>query len=215
MKKYEITDIGMEWEGRKVYRIRALKSFGIIKKGDLGGFVQNERNLSQEGDCWVSDDAVVCDHAKIYDHAKVFGEARITDYAHLNDMSCVCGNAFVGGTVSLYDRCTVCDNAFVKGLFVIRNSTCIGKYASVLYDVDFFTIDGVGSRCESTTFYRGYNDKIYVSCGCFNNTIDKFEKAVHKTHKGTFYEKQYNAAIELARVHFKHVLTKEFRQGIV
>lgn len=215
MKKYEITDIGMEWEGRKVYRIRALKSFGIVKEGELGGFIQHEWNLSQEGYCWVFDDAVVCDHARVRDRARIAGEAHVTDYACLNNIAFVYGNAFVGGCIDLYDRCTVCENAFVKGAFAIKDRSCIGKNASILYGVDFFTIGGVGSRRDITTFYRGQNDEIYVSCGCFNDTIDRFEKAVHETHKGTFYEKQYNAAIELARVHFKHVLTKEFRQGIV
>ncbi len=38
-KKYEINSEG---------RVVALKDFGDVKKGDVGGFVQSERNLSQE-----------------------------------------------------------------------------------------------------------------------------------------------------------------------
>ena len=42
-----------------LYRIRALKDFGHVRAGTLGGFVASERNLSQDGNCWVADDAQV------------------------------------------------------------------------------------------------------------------------------------------------------------
>jgi hypothetical protein len=34
-------------------QIRALRDFGNVKAGDLGGFIGSEKNLSQEGTCWV------------------------------------------------------------------------------------------------------------------------------------------------------------------
>ena len=40
---------------------------------------------------------------------------------------------------------------------------------------------------------------MYVSCGCFCGNIDKFEKAVEKTHAGTKYEKDYKSAIAFAK----------------
>ena len=64
--KYELTDITIEFEGRKLYRIIALKDFFDVKKGDIGGYVQSEDNLSQEGDCWVYDQAKCMDDAKIF-----------------------------------------------------------------------------------------------------------------------------------------------------
>lgn len=42
-----------------LYRIVALKNFGDVKKGDVGGWVASDRCLSQTGKCWVYDDAVV------------------------------------------------------------------------------------------------------------------------------------------------------------
>lgn len=41
----------------RLFRIRATKDFEDVKIGDFGGFVQNESNLSQEGDCWIYDEA--------------------------------------------------------------------------------------------------------------------------------------------------------------
>ena len=36
-KKYELTDETMEFDGHTLHRIRALKSFSDVMKGDLGG----------------------------------------------------------------------------------------------------------------------------------------------------------------------------------
>ena len=46
MKKYKLTDEKIEWYGRTLYRIIALISFGDVKEGDLGGFIEKEENLS-------------------------------------------------------------------------------------------------------------------------------------------------------------------------
>ena len=42
-----------------MFRIKALKNFNNVKEGDLGGLIEKEINLSQEGDCWVYKDARV------------------------------------------------------------------------------------------------------------------------------------------------------------
>lgn len=53
MKKYELTKETKVIGGKTLFRIRALRSFGDIKAGDLGGFIENERNLSHGGNAWV------------------------------------------------------------------------------------------------------------------------------------------------------------------
>ncbi len=59
-KKYElVADQQITFADKRLYRIRALRDFGPVKTGSLGGFVASERNLSQHGDCWVFDDARV------------------------------------------------------------------------------------------------------------------------------------------------------------
>lgn len=37
----------------KLYRIKAIRSFGNVKVGDLGGFIESENNLAQYWTCWV------------------------------------------------------------------------------------------------------------------------------------------------------------------
>lgn len=58
-KKYELTDEILEVGGRVLHRIKALRDFGNIKQGEIGGWIENEDNLSHCGDCWVYGDAEV------------------------------------------------------------------------------------------------------------------------------------------------------------
>ena len=78
-KKYELTDetITLRY-GTVLHRIIALKDFGDVKKGDLGGFVQSESNLSHEGNCWIYEDARVFDQAQVYGEAMAFKEDQIS-----------------------------------------------------------------------------------------------------------------------------------------
>lgn len=47
-KKYELVpETVKEFYSKPMYRIRALKDFSDVKKGDLGGYVESEDNLSQ------------------------------------------------------------------------------------------------------------------------------------------------------------------------
>jgi len=61
--KYKLTEETRELEqGVIVYRIEALKDFktiaGDVKKGDKGGWIASEENLSQLGSCWLFDESV-------------------------------------------------------------------------------------------------------------------------------------------------------------
>ena len=72
-KKFELLkdDYTIDLVGRTLYRIRALKDFANVKKGDIGGFVEKEKNLSHAGDCWIYRDAKVYNNARVSDDAKV------------------------------------------------------------------------------------------------------------------------------------------------
>ena len=41
--KYEITNETKEMYGRTFYRIKALKSFGAVKEGSYGGWIEKRR----------------------------------------------------------------------------------------------------------------------------------------------------------------------------
>ena len=90
-KKYKLTDETMDWLGRTLYRIEALRDFGDVKGGDRGGWIESEDNLSHEGSCWVFGNAGVCDRAWVSGDAKVYDNARVHDNAMVSGNAGVCG----------------------------------------------------------------------------------------------------------------------------
>ncbi|HEM8525075.1 TPA: hypothetical protein U2Q42_000001, partial [Citrobacter koseri] len=67
-KKFElVAELTKEFFGRKLFRIRAVVSFGDVSEGDLGGWVEKENNLDQSGNAWVSG------NARVYGNAWVSG----------------------------------------------------------------------------------------------------------------------------------------------
>lgn len=69
-KKYELTNEFVQVSGIKLYRIKALKDFASVRAGDLGGYIEKEENLSQNGD------AKVYDNARVYSRLPVFFGTR-------------------------------------------------------------------------------------------------------------------------------------------
>ena len=78
MKKYKLTTEKKFFRGGTLYRIKALRAFGLIQKGELGGFVGAEKNLDQAGNGWVSGDAQVSGNALVCGDARVSGNEEIT-----------------------------------------------------------------------------------------------------------------------------------------
>lgn len=96
-KKYEfVKGDSKEWKGRTLHRIIATEDFNNVKKGDLGGYIENESNLSREGTCWVYDEAIVYGDAKVYDNAKVYGRAIVYSEAKVYGNAEVYGNVYSG-----------------------------------------------------------------------------------------------------------------------
>ena len=95
-KKYEFSEETLEIDDHILHRIVALKDFSDVKKGELGGFVEKESNLAQEGDCWIYDDAAVYNGDVVYGDAMIWDKARIFDYAvvynnaRINDSAEIC-----------------------------------------------------------------------------------------------------------------------------
>jgi hypothetical protein len=95
--KYKLTKNKKTIGEITLYQIEALKDFSDIKKGDLGGWIEKESNLSQQGDCWVSCRARVYDNAIVSDNAWVFGNAQVSGCAWVSGNARVFGNARVSG----------------------------------------------------------------------------------------------------------------------
>ena len=84
MKKFELTSEFVTFLGKKLFRIKALISFGNVEEGELGGYVEKEENLSNDGNAWVSGNAWVYGNARVFGNAWVCGDAEVygdADYA--------------------------------------------------------------------------------------------------------------------------------------
>ena len=196
-KKYELTGEVMEYERIVLHRIRAIKNFGDVKIGYLGGWIESEDNLSQEGLCWVHGNAMVYGNAKVYDNAKVYGCAKVYGSADIHGDAKVFGDARVFNNAEVFGNAKVYDNAEVF------NNTKVSGDAEIKNPTDYIVIGPIGSRNDYTTFYKTKDSNIHVVCGCFIGTIDEFEARIKETHKGNKYEKAYLNAITLAN----HVLS--------
>lgn len=76
-KKYEFTGVTKETWAGTLHQIRAIRDFGNVEAGDMGGWIEKEENLSHDGDCWVFGDARVYGDARVTTTAKTFGNAFI------------------------------------------------------------------------------------------------------------------------------------------
>ena len=165
-KKYEITKEGTLFQqpyltldpftGRSsqvmIYRIRALRDiprFGV-KAGDLGGWIQNEENLSQDFFCWIHRSSVV------------LGDARVVGNSYIGDDSLVHGEAVVTGNCFVYEsniggKSKIVGNSVVSKVksdkSIIHNSF-INLKKSKFNDLDF--------NCHNVKIDRLVNKSFHI-----------------------------------------------------
>lgn len=115
MKKYKILkDQYIEVIGKKLYRIQALKDFNGVKAGDVGGYIENESNLSQSGNAWVYGDAQVCGKKQSPLVAAGWTESDCRNWCEENDLlSPIYTTATRGG-------CWFCHNQSIRQLRLLR-----------------------------------------------------------------------------------------------
>lgn len=178
-KKYEITNESKLVYGVTVHRIRAMREFGVVdgsvvKAGDLGGWVEREDNLQQNGSAWVADEAVVTGRALVEGHALVkgralvFGSAVVMGFAAVGGDAWVCDSAHVGGFASVTGDPVICGGATVDGDARVGDSATVGGKAFVGGHAvvgEHAAIDG----CAAVRGYAVVRGNAYVRD---NSTID-------------------------------------------
>ena len=85
MKKFELTaESKINIFGKKLFRIKALISFGDVEEGEIGGWIEKEENLEQSsGDAWVYGNARVYGDAEVSGNARVYGDAEVSGNARV------------------------------------------------------------------------------------------------------------------------------------
>ena len=139
-KKYELLNIAIKsTNGTVVRRVQALQDIinsegvTIARVGELGGWIENERNLSHSGGAWVADSAIVSGEARVLEDAVVNGNARVSGEACITNQALVTGNAWVTG------------HAVVAGNAIVGDSSRVLEYAKVIQ----------GARLYNTSVARG------------------------------------------------------------
>lgn len=174
--KYELVpEDTVEVCGLKLFRIRALQSFGNVTSGQRGGYIESEHNLSHTGDAWVYDNARVSGGARVSGNAWVYGNAQVHD------------NAWVSGGARVYGNAQVSGNARVSG------------DARVYGNASIFWAEHVGSEQGTLTVFRA-EAGLMVTRGCFIGSDAEFLAAVDARHgEDSKIGREYHLLIEVAR----------------
>ena len=134
-KKFELTTDTKIAFGRKLFRIKALIDFGNVNKGELGGYVEKEENLSHEGNAWICDDACIAGNAKISGNAWIYDDVWIAGNAKISGNAWISGNAKISGNAEIYDDVWISGNAKISGNAWISGNVRIYGNAWIYDDV--------------------------------------------------------------------------------
>lgn len=134
-KKYELTNECVTIDDKyTLYRIRALRDFADVKKGDLGGFIENEKCLSHLGNCWVYDQAMV------YNHSTVSDDAVVQNNAEVFASSTVQNNAVVKDNAKVFRCCDIKDDSVIGGKAILTESVDCFVDAHISGDLYLFGV---------------------------------------------------------------------------
>ena len=165
--KYEFTGETKHWSGRLLHRIRR------IEDGELGGWIESEKNLSQEGECWVDDNAYVYDDARVFGNAQVFWCAYVYDYAKVYGNAEVSGSANVYGDAKVYGNARVYDHAEIYGEAVVRGNARIYGNTEVCDEI-------IGEDCDEE-----YNENNLLEDSKAKEVVQDFIYKVNDSSKLT------------------------------
>ena len=202
-KKYRLTGNHINIGNRILYQIEALKDFGNVKAGDLGGYIESEKNLSQYDNAWVYGNAevygnaqvfgnaCVFDNARVYNDARVYGNAQVFDNARVYGNACVFDNAWVYGNALVYDNAQVYGDAKVYGDAEIKSTK------------DYIVFKNWWSSGRYFTWTRSNN---MWKVGCFYGTGEELIKKAYNDSKesGREYERVVRYVEEILEENYEN-----------
>ena len=114
-----------------LWQIRALRDFGDVHAGDLGGFVGSMDSLAGDGDCWIYPGSVVCPKSRVSGNARLGSPFSVFGKRYTCDCSSVVSSQ-VGGNAWIYENSSVknsviADNAIVRSNSIVHDSEVKGN----------------------------------------------------------------------------------------
>lgn len=171
MKKFELTDISktikhpLSNKDITLYQIRPLIDFTLINgyyvsNGDLGGWLEKESNLSQEGLCWIYDNCYMFDDA--YRSGNSIGYGNSMQF----------GNSIQSGESHQYGDSRQYDNSRQYGTSHQYGTSIQNGFARHYDGIDDGTPDTL-IVLKSPTSQRSITINTITGCistGCFNGS---------------------------------------------
>lgn len=163
--KYELTDETTKTpEGKTLYRIKALKDFGDVKAGQLGGFVESMNNLDQTTEAWISNEAkvwgnsLVTNNSQISHQAEVFGDCKIVN-STIGGLSIIFGKSVIEHSTIL-DAAEVSNSAVYK---CIINDQSLIDHSTIKHSY----ITGHSNIGKSEIVSSGIQDSFLGKCNLY------------------------------------------------
>ena len=211
-QKYELLkDDAIISFGRTLYRIKETTDFGDVEKGELGGYIEKEENLSHFGNAWVADNARVTGNAWVADNAEVAGNAwvadnarvtgnawvadnaRVTGNAWVTDNAWVTGNAEVAGNARVTGNAWVAGNARVTGNAWVTGNARVTELGDVIVFENHWSSGGYFTYTKSNKMWK---------VGCFHGPGEELIAKAYKDSEvsGKHYESYVNLVLELEKI---------------
>ena len=194
MKKYRLLKSkSTEKYGRTLYKIKAIRSFGDVQKGEEGGYIEKEENLSHDGTCWVYKDAIVLYESRVVRRGEVRGGV-------------VCGGEVWGGVVwggvvrggEVWGgevRGGEVWGGEVRGGEVRGGVVCGGEVWGGVFEKSTFQVQGSGH-------FLNISHPNHIQIGCHNHTFEYWKENFRRIGKLEGYSKEqiaeYGKYIEMA-----------------
>lgn len=190
----EETKIGKN--GKTVHRLIALETFensiNVIKKGTLGGWVQNVENI--KGNAWIYNDSELLDNAKMSNHTSLHGESSMWDYTFIRDNARLNNSSSLHNCASMWQNTSLCHNSVIRNTASIAGSVnlwgnaeiageiflngnynlCMGAY--VTNELQVLSINTRTSVGLNATLYPTRDGEYRVKMGCWLGTVDELEE---------------------------------------
>ena len=211
--KYKLGE-SKDFNGIKLFRVVALKDFSNVKKGDVGGWIKKEENLSQNGNCWVFNNARVYSNARVSGNAQVYGDAQVYSDAQVSGNAQISGEAWVFGDARVFNNAQVYSDAKVSGGAWVYSNARVYSDAQVYGNAQIFgnarifgnvQVSG-GKWIKAPLMIYGSQHVIChssprkITIGCISKTFDKWLKDYIEVGKKNGYSeseiKEYKRYID-------------------
>ncbi len=163
---------------KDLWRIRACKNFRNVKKGDLGGLVESEDSLSQQGQCWIYYSEKEPFDSKVYGSAKVYGDAIIDFDSEVSGGAEVYDNAHITNGSKVYNDAKVYGKAYIENSKVHGENTEVYGNAAVS-DSEVYEESKVYGSANVWDQAKIYRSKIYENGAVHGKNALVIDSEIH------------------------------------